>query len=69
MKIITEKAIKELYDAIRWQQALCNKYVRLFGQDDNITRGEFNVLTGMEEAFKIVAGMTSTDYFIANLDK
>lgn len=69
MKIITEKAIKELYDAIRCQQALCNRYVKLFGQDNNFTQSMFDVLTGMEEAFKIVAGMTPADYFIANPDK
>lgn len=64
-----ESKIKELYDAIQCQQALCNKYVELFGQDDHLTRSAFNVLTGMDEAFKIVAGMTPTDYFIANLNK
>lgn len=59
-----ESKIKELYEAIQEKQDVFVKQVDLFGGDDPTTQNTYRELVGMEKAFKIVAGMSSTQYFI-----
>lgn len=53
------KAIKERYETFQ-------KRENLFGRNDELTRGSFRELMGLEEAFEIITGMTVVEYTLYN---
>lgn len=64
-----EEKIEELYNTIAERTHQWNEYVKLFGKDHAITKGVFDSLWGLEEAFKILSGRSYTSVVIERLDE
>ena len=63
-----EQKIKELYAIIVQKRDELLKKVRLFGAEDVMCIIALRQLEGMEEAFKIVAGMDIVDYMLKDME-
>lgn len=58
--------IEKLLKAIEEQEERFQRRKNLFGSSDEFTRDTFRELMGMEEAFKIITGMTVVEYILSN---
>ena len=60
--------IEKLFEAISEKADKYAEHVKMFGRDHWMVQNELQVLNGMEEAFKIVAGHSYTDHLLALID-
>lgn len=63
-----EVTIEKLYKAIEEESEKMLKYNHLFGADDPTTEHAIYMLMGMEAAFKIVAGKSTSEYLLEQYD-
>lgn len=63
-----EPKIRELYGFIAMKRDELMKKVNLFGSGDLMCLFALRELKGMEEAFKIVAGMDVVDYMLKEME-
>lgn len=63
-----ESKIRELYESIVLKRDELLKKVKLFGDGDMMCILALRELEGMEEAFKIVAGMDAVDYMLKDME-
>lgn len=62
-KLYDMTAIEKLYDAITAKQEKFMSALETLGSENTLTIIYFRELTGMKEAFEIVAGESYIDYF------
>lgn len=60
--------IEKLYDAITEKNAQVVEMMRLFGEDHWLVQKEITVISGMRDAFEIIAGHSYTDHLLAKVD-
>lgn len=58
---------KELYNAITEKFNQFVKANETFGKNHHLTKMYFREMVGLQEAFKIVFGISHIDYFVDNL--
>lgn len=60
---------KELYNAILDKQTHYYNAKEAFGEEYFLTRNYFREMVGLQEAFKIVFGISHIDFFIDNVEE
>lgn len=58
--------IEKLLKAIEERQETFQRRKNLFGSNNVLTRDSFRELMGLEEAFKIITGMTVVEYILSD---
>ncbi len=63
-----EEKIEVLYNTIQERTHQWSEYVKLFGEDHTLTKGVFNTIWGLEEAFKLISGRSYTSVMIEKIE-
>lgn len=63
-----EEKIKELHLAIVAATKSFHSVFDVFGPDDISTQKRLEYLTGLQDAFKIITGMSDVDYMISETE-
>lgn len=62
---MTNYNIEKLLEAIEERNETFRRRVELFGSDDILTLSAFSEVKGLEEAFRLVTGMTVVQYVLS----
>lgn len=62
-----DSIVQKLFEEIQNKTEYWGRQREIFGEDHYITLATSHEIIGMEEAFKIIAGMSVTEYLIKNL--
>ena len=61
--------IEKLFEAISEKADKFAEHTKMFGRDHWLVQKELQMLNGMEDAFKVIAGCSYTDYLLAKIDE
>ena len=63
-----EEKIEVLYNTIQERKHQWSEYVKLFGEDHCLTKGVFETIWGLEEAFKLISGRSYTSVLLEKME-